>query len=546
MSNKNRINYKESVKAILFFIFLSFSLFLITEKIRAAECTSLSSWGSDCEVNGNSGHCYFMSGKPTCLTEEGEEGEPCGDSGGVCTKGTIYCPVGFDHDKGGRDCDGIGLLCCAESQGCNNKNWGDSCQDENDKVGNCYNDKCEIGDGSLDDPCGNEEGSRCLASCPESAHDYGGRDCSDAGMCCKKSYSPTTECETKIGGTCEIYDQLAPTDCSAGRTGVGEYGCKESEICCARTCEQAYDGVCKATSECSENKTAAYTQECITQGKVCCAEEEIPPGGNPCGLLEGTCKDSCGGNYTISNSDEADDYCDGKREGDMCCVLSECAERGGKCVKKDATCEDNELSSFSDSCWGDTICCGKKGSGGATTKTDFNYDNPLKVSSLTEWIYNLLGSVQGIVGWLAVIMIVLGGVIYILSGGSEKQTSLAKSIILWALVGFAIAVAAPALMKGIKDLIAGDGGGGATDIIDNANSVKQIIVNILAFLLSAVGVLALISFAIGGFMYLFSGGDSSRTDTAKKIILYSIIAVAVSGAGVILLRQVMGILEATV
>ena len=51
-----------------------------------------------------------------------------------------------------------------------------------------------------------------------------------------------------------------------------------------------------------------------------------------------------------------------------------------------------------------SCCVEKDANGGAATKTDYDYGNPLGVSSLTEWIYNLLGSVQGIVGYLAVIM----------------------------------------------------------------------------------------------------------------------------------------------
>jgi hypothetical protein len=58
-----------------------------------------------------------------------------------------------------------------------------------------------------------------------------------------------------------------------------------------------------------------------------------------------------------------------------------------------------------------------------------------------------------------------------------------------------------------------------------------------------IGVFALISFVIAGFKYLTSGGDRSKADSAKRIILYSIIAVLVSGSGVIIIRQVFKILE---
>lgn len=174
---------------------------------------------------------------------------------------------------------------------------------------------------------------------------------------------------------------------------------------------------------------------------------------------------------------------------------------------------------------------------------NFNYENPLSVETFTSWLSNLLASIQGIVGWLAVIMIFVGGIVYILSGGSEKQATVAKNIIRWALIGFAVAVAGPALLKEIKDLIS-NGQASATDLIDNANTMKKILVNTLNFLLAGIGILALIGLTIGGATYLFSAGDKNRTDTGKKMILYSIIAIAVSGSGIILLKQILTLLAA--
>jgi hypothetical protein len=172
-----------------------------------------------------------------------------------------------------------------------------------------------------------------------------------------------------------------------------------------------------------------------------------------------------------------------------------------------------------------------------------NYPNPLTVDSFTGLLSNFLASVQGIVGWLAVIMIVIGGVVYITSGGRASQTTLAKTIITFALVGFAIAVAAPSLLREIRDIAAGGIGGGGGGLITGATPVATIVQNVMTFALTIVGTLATIGFVVSAIMYVSAGGDQSRAETAKRMMFYSIIAVTIVGASLIILRQVITLLS---
>lgn len=172
----------------------------------------------------------------------------------------------------------------------------------------------------------------------------------------------------------------------------------------------------------------------------------------------------------------------------------------------------------------------------------FSYSNPLTVDSFSEWFRNLLVNIQGVVGWLAVIMIVVGGVIYITAGGSVRQVTLAKMIIIFALVGFAIAVAAPSLLREIGDL-ATAGIPAGPGLIASATPVPVIVARVMDFLLTLIGMLAIVGFVWGGIMYLTSGGDSNRAQTARRAVIYSIIAICISGAALIILRQVIEILS---
>ncbi len=172
---------------------------------------------------------------------------------------------------------------------------------------------------------------------------------------------------------------------------------------------------------------------------------------------------------------------------------------------------------------------------------DYSYENPIQVNSFSGWLSNLLANIQGVVGWIAVILIAIGGLVYITSGGSQGQVTLGKTIITWALVGFALVVAAPSLLKEVYAIAKGDA---AISGITDQRSVLDMLTGILNFILLLIGSLSLISFTLGGFFYVTAAGDYSRQNKAKDIIVYSIIALVVSGSGIIVVKQVFNVLSA--
>jgi hypothetical protein len=171
----------------------------------------------------------------------------------------------------------------------------------------------------------------------------------------------------------------------------------------------------------------------------------------------------------------------------------------------------------------------------------YGYNNPIGHESLTSFIQGLLISIQNITAWLAIIFIVIGGVMYLTAGGKDSQLTLAKNTIIAALIGFSIAIAGPSLLKEIKDLALGSGGG--ADPIASANSIYDILENVLEFVLTLVGILSLMSLLYSGFSYLSSVGDRGGVDKAKKVALYSVVALAVSGGSLILIRTIITFLS---
>lgn len=67
------------------------------------------------------------------------------------------------------------------------------------------------------------------------------------------------------------------------------------------------------------------------------------------------------------------------------------------------------------------------------------------------------------------------------------------------------------------------------------SSIETVLGNIAAIILGISGSIALLMFVIGGFLYIFSGGNESRVQQATKILTSSAIGLAlILGAGVII------------
>ncbi len=69
-----------------------------------------------------------------------------------------------------------------------------------------------------------------------------------------------------------------------------------------------------------------------------------------------------------------------------------------------------------------------------------------------------------IVGALSVIMIIIGGFRYVLSGGNSTAVTAAKNTILYAIVGLLVAFFAYAIVNWVLGAISPDGSGGWTNV----------------------------------------------------------------------------------
>jgi hypothetical protein len=147
-----------------------------------------------------------------------------------------------------------------------------------------------------------------------------------------------------------------------------------------------------------------------------------------------------------------------------------------------------------------------------------------------------MAAVQNIVVVLAILAIVIGGVIYVISAGNSGLMTTAKGAITGALIGLAVVIAAPSFLKEVYTIV---GGKNAPSQIQNALSLTQIAMKTLEFLLGIVGIIAVIMLLIGGIAYMTAGGDTKRAETGRDIVKNALIGIAIVMSALILVKQVV-------
>lgn len=79
----------------------------------------------------------------------------------------------------------------------------------------------------------------------------------------------------------------------------------------------------------------------------------------------------------------------------------------------------------------------------------------------------------------------------------------------------------------------------AAGVIEDATPIAEVLTNALSFLLSMAGILAILSLAVSGVLYMLSSGDESRATMAKRAALFSVTGIAVILAALVIVAQVV-------
>lgn len=67
-----------------------------------------------------------------------------------------------------------------------------------------------------------------------------------------------------------------------------------------------------------------------------------------------------------------------------------------------------------------------------------NLDNPLSVDSVPLFINNVIKAILGIVGAIALLYLVLGGLTWLTSQGNSDKVKKGRETVVWAIIGLAM------------------------------------------------------------------------------------------------------------
>ncbi len=219
-------------------------------------------------------------------------------------------------------------------------------------------------------------------------------------------------------------------------------------------------------------------------------------------------------------------------------TAASCAKAGGNCQDEDKCDDIVELDD--DNCANnEQVCCKVSSTTTADNSGNISFPNPISANNANELFGNILDSLRGVVAIISIIFIIIGGIMYMAAAGSEKMIDKAKATITGAVVGLAIVMAAPAFLKQILDVL---GASDQSGQLAGALSIKQIATNVLNFLLSVTGIIAIISLIAGGAFYLTAYGDEDRIKKGKEIIKYSIIGIVVASASLVIVKQLAALI----
>ena len=168
-----------------------------------------------------------------------------------------------------------------------------------------------------------------------------------------------------------------------------------------------------------------------------------------------------------------------------------------------------------------------------------NFGNPISSTTIEGATSTILSTIRAVIVVLALVFLVIGAVLYVTSAGNEGRMTTAKGAVTAAMIGLALGLAAPSFLKEIGAALGWSG-----PIVNDASvqTLSQIAREVLDFFLSIIGILSVIMLVVGGSAYLTSAGDEGRAETAKNIVKWAIVGIAVAFASLAIVTQVATLL----
>lgn len=201
--------------------------------------------------------------------------------------------------------------------------------------------------------------------------------------------------------------------------------------------------------------------------------------------------------------------------------IFDCDPNGNPCAYPTKCIEDT------DKHW----ICNNPVTGGTTPIPSFN--SPTDTQDFSCFVCNVTNLIsKQLLPPLAVLMTLVVGFLFLVSGGDPGKATTAKKALFFMLIGVAVLILAPGIASLISDIFGGASVAPSSCIACTSSIVTSTIISALVNLVNwfswFVAVTSVVMGLYAGFLYMTAGGRPDQVARASRVLSFTIIGIAVS------------------
>lgn len=146
------------------------------------------------------------------------------------------------------------------------------------------------------------------------------------------------------------------------------------------------------------------------------------------------------------------------------------------------------------------------------------YDNPLNVRTVTQLVSRLIEVAVWVMMPLAALAVIIAAFMYTMSAGNPENIKRANSALKWGLIGFFLVLGA----QFVKDVVIGVAGQAASK--NFADFISSLVYTGGTILVA----LSVLMIMYSAFLFITGGSDPQKRVTARNVLVYALIGVALA------------------
>lgn len=139
-------------------------------------------------------------------------------------------------------------------------------------------------------------------------------------------------------------------------------------------------------------------------------------------------------------------------------------------------------------------------------------------------VLNVIFDLTLAIGYIAMVMMVYGGYLYIMSQGDPSKMAKGKKTLVTAVTGVVLGLAASVLVNTVIQILGIDRSAGFNQ---GTNWTKERVTDIFNYAYSMAGIVAVIFIIKSGIDYMISVGDPAKTSKATRSLIYAVVGLVI-------------------